>query len=237
MGLYDRDYVRGREQGFFLGGPRTAVTDLIIVNVFIFVLDLFSEGWLDQMFSLKYDLFEHPWQCYELLTYGFLHDRSMMAHIVFNMFGLWLFGRDMESLYGRREFLRIYVSLVVLSGIVWAGMQYALMSLGRAPTAGSVVGASGAVVGIMVLYTTYYPQRIFLMLGFLPMPVWLICVLSLIGDVTYGAAHHVAYQAHLAGAAFGLIYRQTGLNWGRIFSGHWSRKLRLPRRAQLHVHQ
>lgn len=235
MGLYDRDYVRGREQGFFLGGDRSAVTDLIIVNVVVFLLDMFLQGQLANWFALQVHIFREPWRAYELLTYGFVHDPSSLRHIFFNMFGLWLFGRDVEAIYGRAEFLRIYLSLVVLCGIVWVVVQYVSLLMGHWPT-GAVIGASGAVLGIMVLYVTYYPRRVFLFWGILPMPAWLLLVLFIAQDLA-GVGVGVAHEVHLAGAAFAFLYRKSGSNLGRAFSGRWASKLRSLVRPRLHLHQ
>lgn len=237
MGLYDRDYVRGREPGFFLGGVRSAVTDLILVNVGVFLLDIFFQGRLADALALQLNLFAEPWRFYELLTYGFVHDGRNLMHLFFNMFALWLFGRDVEAIYGRREFLRIYISLVILCGLAWAALQYSLIMTGRQPTSGAVIGASGAVLGIMVIYCTYYPRRVFLIWGIFPMPAWLMCVVFIGLDLIGFGAANVAHEVHLAGAAFGFLYRWTGWNWGTVFSGKWWRKLRLPHRSQLHVHE
>ncbi|HEY5316067.1 MAG TPA: rhomboid family intramembrane serine protease [Pirellulales bacterium] len=235
MGLYDRDYVRGREPGFFLSGSRTAVTDLIIVNVVVFLLDIFMQGQLADWFALQADVLHQPWRIYELLTYGFVHDGRNLQHIFFNMFGLWLFGRDVEAIYGRNEFLRIYLSLVVLCGAVWVAVQYLVAALGRMPSE-AVIGASGAVLGIMVLYVTYYPRRVFLFWGILPMPAWLLCVLFILQDLM-GVQAGVAHEVHLAGAAFAFLYRKSGWNLGTLFTGKWTRKLQSLRRPRLQLHE
>ena len=136
MGLYDRDYVRDEPRGLFLGGNRSMVTNIILVNVGIFLLDLVFFGrHLSSYLALHADLLTHPWNIWQLLTYGFAHDAGRpgtpivlgdFAHVGFNMFGLWLFGRDVEGIYGRKEFLRIYLSLIVLCGLSWVVFQNVL---------------------------------------------------------------------------------------------------------------
>ena len=140
MGLYDRDYVRDEPRGSFLGGNRSMVTNLILVNVGVFLLDLvFFNRRLSEYLALHADLFTHPWNIWQLLTYGFAHESGQpgtpivlgnFAHVGFNMFGLWLFGRDVESIYGRKEFLRIYLSLIVLCGLSWVVIQNLMMLSG-----------------------------------------------------------------------------------------------------------
>lgn len=251
MGLYDRDYVRDRPPGFFLGGDRSMVANLILINVGIFLADLLFSGQISEALALRADLFSHPWNFWQLLTYGFVHDPGDVEHIVlknfahvgFNMFGLWLFGRDVEAIYGRKEFLRIYLSLVVLCGLVWVIVQNLLVSAGHPLHSEVVIGASGAVLGIMVLYVTHYPRRVFYFWGVLPVPAWVLCVLFLLQDLAgfgeslRGAGEHVAYEVHLAGALFAFVYRRTGWNWGRVLPSSWPRSLRLRSGPKLKVHR
>jgi membrane associated rhomboid family serine protease len=88
MGIYDRDYYRQERPRWTASGPRSAVGILIIVNVVVYAADwIFLDGRLSENLSLSVDTLAHPWQWWQFLTYGFLHDRAP-AHIVFNMLGL-----------------------------------------------------------------------------------------------------------------------------------------------------
>jgi membrane associated rhomboid family serine protease len=245
MGIYDREYYRDepRRPGV---GDWSAVTTLIVINVAIWVIDQFtpnptrrlgewlvvdsSRHWLDAHMQLLPDLFTHPWQAWQLLTYGFAHDPNSVMHILFNMFGLWLFGRDVEAIYGRKEFYRIYVSLLVLSGLGWVAFQMILAPDDRAPA----IGASGAIMGITMIYILHYPYRMFLFMFAIPVPAWALGVIFIAWDVlgATGRLHlgpeNVANTAHLAGAFFGFVYYRT--HWtlfslwpGRFFSGAFRR--------------
>src|SRR5437868_6962665 len=108
MGIYDREYVREEPRGFSLGGERTMVTNLILANVAVFVAQHLFEG-LTGALELHADLLRQPWRIYELLTYGFLHGN--WQHLFFNMLAFWFFARDIETIYGRKELLRIYLTL------------------------------------------------------------------------------------------------------------------------------
>jgi membrane associated rhomboid family serine protease len=119
MGLYDREYYREEPRGIVLGGDMSVNTTLILINAALFIADVFSESRLSNVLGLEWDLFQHPLKFWQLLTYGFMHDPSNIWHVASNMFFLWLFGRDMETLYGKRLYLQLYLSLVVLSGLVW----------------------------------------------------------------------------------------------------------------------
>ena len=84
-----------------------------------------------------------PWQ---LVTYGFLHSTDYFGHIFFNMFGLWMFGRDLERLWGPQRFLVFYLVCVVGAGLVQ--LLVAAIQGGLYPT----VGASGGVFGLLLLF-------------------------------------------------------------------------------------
>ena len=217
MGLYDRDYVREEPKGFFLGGDRSMVVNLILVNVAVFLADvLIFHGELSSSMAIQSDLLEKPWNCWQLLTAGFAHDPHNIMHVGFNMFALWLFGSDVETIYGKKEFLRVYLSMMILSALVWA----IVVGVGERGTS-SMLGASGAVNGVMVLYVLHYPRRLFYFWGVFPIPAWVLCTLMIGQDVMgfdrtmRGQGDGIAYEAHLAGAAFAFLYYKTGWNLGR----------------------
>ena len=139
-----------------------------------------------------------PWQ---LLTYGFLH--GGMNHIFFNMFGLWMFGRELERMMGPQRFLIYYLTCVVGAGLVQlivAGAQGGLY-----PT----LGASGGVFGILLAYGLTYPNRMVVLL-FPPIPmkakyfVLFYGLLELYLGLS-GGAPGVANFAHLGGMLFGFL--------------------------------
>jgi membrane associated rhomboid family serine protease len=241
MGLYDREYYRDEEPTRFLGGDRPVVITLILINVAVFVVDYFSQGRLTRLLAVRSDLFTHPWNAWQLLTAGFLHSTESVWHILINMYSLWLFGRDVEELYGRREFLRLYLALVVLSSLSWVLYENAMTGFSP-PDAQYMIGASGAVTGIMVVFACHFPRRVFLFWGLLPLPAWLLIGFLVLLDV-FGAMRgehgsNTAYAAHLGGAAFGYLYYRGGYNLGQVSAGRsvvdWFKrrpKLRL-RRAE-----
>ena len=173
MGIYDRDYYRDEPRRSLMGNW-SAVNFLIVVNVAIFVLDLFTdpvgrgERWLDAHMALRPDLLTHPWNFWTLLSYGFAHDPTNIIHVGGNMFVLWIFGVDVERLYGREKFMRVYLSLVVSSGLAWLIIQ----AFSKTPA--PVIGASGAIMGIMVIYILNFPNRMFLLYFVVPVPAWVL---------------------------------------------------------------
>jgi membrane associated rhomboid family serine protease len=238
MGIYDRDYYRDERRAPLLANW-SAVTILIVVSVAFWVLDIFSPAvndqahWLDAHMALRPELLQHPWYFWTLLTYGFAHDPSNIMHIGGNMFVLWVFGPEVERLYGREKFMKLYLGLVVSTGIAWVVLQYVMGSRQ------AVIGASGAIMGIMVVYVINWPHRTFLFYFVLPVPAWVIGILYLGADF-YGVVSpnphdNTAHLAHLAGAVLGFVFVKTGWHLGALIPS------RLPRWAQfnkprLHVH-
>ena len=206
------------------------VFTLILLNAAIYVADLLFAHRISDALALQPDLFQKPWQFWQLLTYGFVHDPNDLKHILFNMFGLWLFGTDVEHVYGRAEFLRFYLCTIVVAGLVWVATATAA---GGAP----LVGASGGIMGVMILFVMHFPRRIFYIWGLLPLPAWGMAALYVLIDVM-GAMHstdRVAHSAHLAGVAFGFIYFRTGLNLGRLVPRRLA-DLRMRWRPRLRIH-
>lgn len=149
-----------------------------------------------------------PWQ---LVTYAFLH--AGIAHLALNMYGLWLFGRELEFLAGRRAFFQLYFASV---------LSAALMQLLVSSETGSVyptVGASGGVFGLLLAYAMFFPRRI-LMLIFPPvaLPAWLFTALyaglELALGVT-GSQAGVAHFAHLGGMLGGYLVIRRWRRRGR----------------------
>jgi len=175
---------------------------LLIANGLVFALQQWSPRFLIINFALwPAGEPQSPFAPWQLLTYGFLHGN--FNHILFNMFGLWMFGRDIERLMGPQRFLTYYIVCVVGAGIVQlivAGMQGGLY-----PT----LGASGGVFGILLAYGMTYPDRT-VMLLFPPIPmkakyfVLLYGLLELYLGVS-GSSPGVANFAHLGGMLFGFI--------------------------------
>jgi membrane associated rhomboid family serine protease len=233
MGIYDRDYYEPQPTGIQLGGPRRMVTNLVLLNVGIYFLDDVLGGTLVDRMKLSPDLIQHPWRAWELLTYGFAHAETPM-HVIGNMFFLWFFGREVETVYGKAEFLRLYLVMIVVSGLAWLGVQAATGAI-----SGGLVGASGAVTGVMVVFVCHFPKRKIYIWAVLPVPAWVFVGFHLLNDLAgatrAGDFDNTAYEAHLAGAAFGFLYHQFHWNIGRMLPSLPTIK-RFRRGPKLRVH-
>lgn len=240
MGLYDRDYIRDEAQPGFRLGARSMVVNLIIINSVVFLVDFFffERHSLSEFLEVKADLLRKPWNCWQLLTAGFVHDPRDVWHIVFNMWGLYLFGADVEDKYGSKEFLRVYLTMIVFASLVWVLATNAMHPVEAGDRPPVMCGASGAVVGISVLFALHFPRRMLLLMGVLPMPAWLLVTLFVAGDI-YGVGQtrdNVAHTAHLGGAAFAALYYFSGLNLGRLIPTSLSLRGLRPR-PKLRVHE
>ena len=137
-----------------------------------------------------------PWQ---LLTYGFLH--ANLAHVGFNMFGLYTFGRDVELAAGTRRFAVLYFASVLTAGVT----QLLVLSLPAVTDPYPTIGASGGVFGVLLAFAMLFPRRtVRLIFPPIPMRAWVFVTLygvaELLQGVT-GTAAGVAHFAHLGGMA------------------------------------
>lgn len=182
---------------------------LLIANGLVFALQQMSAEFMFINFALWPATDPRsPFMPWQLLTYGFLHGNT--THIFFNMFGLWMFGRDLEQFMGSQRFLIYFLVCVVGAGIVQlivAGMQGGLY-----PT----VGASGGVFGILLAYGLTFPNRVVVPL-FPPIPMRAITFVVIYGLLELylgvsGGAPGVANFAHLGGMVFGFLLIRY---WGR----------------------
>jgi membrane associated rhomboid family serine protease len=234
VGIYDRDYYRSERPGLHLNAPRTAVAYLILINVVLWLANGLltpSTNGITYTLAAKDWSLARPWLWWQFLTYGFVH-APQLWHLFFNMLGLFFFGREVEIVYGRKEFLRFYLVVLVLGSVVWAIVSW------LAGTAGVLLGASGAIVAIVILFAVNFPRQTVLFMFFLPMPAWVLGVLLVASDL-YGAVARpdsgVAYMVHLTGAAVALLYYRFGWNFGNLVPGRWPWH-RFRMRPKLRIH-
>lgn len=234
MGLYDRPYYRDESpRGFSLDGPRSMVTNLIIINVAVFLVDvLFLNNRLPELLGAFSDTLQKPWQWWRFITYGFCHASDDARHIIGNMIGLFFFGRDIEGVYGRRKFLGMYLTAILLGGVVWSLLSVATGS------GGVLIGASGAVTAVIILFAVHYPRRTVYLMFVLPVPAWALGLLIILNDVVgVRSDTNVAHVVHLVGAAYAYAFYKTQWELGQYFSGDWFRNLRrFKPRPKLRVH-
>lgn len=255
MGIYDRDYYQDDRRSWIEGGMRTMVINLILINVAVYVIEIFSrpsapglQNSVVEVLGVEPDFWRAPWTVWKLLTYGFTHSPDDVFHIIFNMYALWLFGQELETTLGRKEFLSFYLSSIVLAGLGWIAAQYIFFQ----GASSLLVGASGGVMSVAVLYAMRHPHRT-IYVWFLPVPVWLFVGFLVLKDVvsfqalamgagSRAAGPQIAFTAHIAGAIAGFIYQKYQWHLGSLLSFLPLRRRRaggaeFPRVLKVRVHR
>jgi len=183
----------------------TVIFALLIANGLVFALQQFDPRFMFGNFALwPFGVPSSPFAPWQLLTYGFLHGDVM--HLAFNMFMLWMFGKELEVQMGSQRFLIYYLTGVIGAGIIQlivAGTQGGIY-----PT----VGASGGVFALLLAFGMTFPNRM-IMLLFPPIPMKAKYMVILFGVLELylgfsGRAPGVANFAHLGGMLFGFILLQ-----------------------------
>lgn len=198
-----RDYGYGSGSMILGGGTTRMVKTLILINIGVFLLQIAS-GWkLNLIFGLSSRHVFREFMVWQFLTHMFLH--GGVWHLAINMFMLWMFGRELESIWGEKGFLRYYLVCGIGGGV--ATYLFTMNS----PVI--TIGASGAIFGILVAYAVIYPDRMITLLLFFFLPltikakhlVMIFAGIELLQCIS-GAADGIGHFAHLGGGVVGYIY-------------------------------
>jgi membrane associated rhomboid family serine protease len=173
-----------------------AVQWLLALNIGVYVLQLTLFG-SDAVYSaLALDPARFPGDWWTVVTYMFVH--AWLAHLAFNMFTLWMFGPRLEQEWGTRTFVRFYL---------WSGLGGAVAHLIFAQHT-SVIGASGAISGVLVAYALRWPDEEVYLFGVIPMRSrWLVVALLAMNIIfALSPSSRIDWTAHVGGMAFGWIF-------------------------------
>ena len=189
------------------------VQNLLIANAAVFILQLLIQSRVgEQGMRGFYDFLglvpKNVWtkfRFWQWFTYMFLH--GGWWHLIINMYVLWMFGSDIERMWGSKAFLQYYL----ISG-VGAGVLYSLVQFGsETPT----IGASGAVYAILVAFAVLFPRRRIMMI-FPPIVmqartmIMIFLGIELLNGII-GTRDGIAHIAHLGGALVGYLYMRRGV--------------------------
>ena len=214
------------------------VKNLIIINVLVWIAQLMLDPQINLSEKIGLWPIQHSnFKPYQIVTHMFAHAsysdpgfrRIEFFHIFFNMFNLWMFGRILENVWGPKRFLFFYLACGIGAAICHMAVQYfeyrdvyEQVALARQNNMFDfahaiedrygyyVVGASGAVMGVMVGFAVLFPNTE-LMLLFIPVPIkakWVIMALvaiDLFGGINPMQGDNIAHFAHLGGAITGFI--------------------------------
>jgi membrane associated rhomboid family serine protease len=183
-----------------------AVQWILALNIGVYFLQLTLFGSDAVYSSLALDPARFPSAWWTVGTYMFVH--AWLAHLAFNMFTLWMFGPRLEQEWGTRSFVQFYL---------WCGLGGALAHLALAQHS-AVIGASGAISGVLVAYALRWPDEEVYLFGVIPMKSrWLVAALLAMNVIfALSPSSRIDWTAHVGGMAFGWIFLKVyavgGLN-------------------------
>lgn len=209
----DNYYKPSGLRGFSFFPP--VIKNLLIINVVVFFIQVIMEnitfggvpGWyaiykwfaLNPISGLDPARLPYNFQVWQLVTYQFLH--GGFSHILFNMLGLWMFGVEIENVWGSRKFLYFYLICGVAGGLV---------HLFLSPLFGGItytIGASGAIYGVLTAFALFFPNRYIFLYFFIPVKAkYLIAFFIIINLFLISPTESVARFAHLGGALAAFIF-------------------------------
>jgi membrane associated rhomboid family serine protease len=189
-------------------GPiSTALKALIGANVaMFFAQSLFPV--LTDLLGLRAIFVVRNFWFWQLATYMFLH--GGLFHILFNMLALWMFGAELERVWGTRYFLKFYFVSGIGAGALT--VLFSLLPFGFASQVyiSNVIGASGAIYALLLAYAMYFPDRLILLIIF-PVPARI--AVTILGFIAFyssmGDAGGVANATHLGGLLVGYLYLKS----------------------------
>ena len=188
-----------------------AIKFIISINFLIFILQYLS-GMEDELFTIFGIVPSKTFgelMLWQPITYLFFH--GGIWHVLINMFVLWMFGSELEKFWGKKEFLRFFFITGIGSGLITV-----LFSLS---STNPVVGASGAIYGVLLAYGLLFPNRLVYLYFLIPIKVKYLVIL--IGAIAFFSSlnpgnSNISHLTHLSGMVIGFIYLRSSINWNTI---------------------
>ena len=188
-----------------------AIKVLVSVNFGIFVLQTLSnaEGLFFPLFGLVPRMVWSELMIWQPFTYLFFH--GGIWHVLINMFVLWMFGSELERLWGKNHFLKFYFVTGVGSGLLT--MLFSLQSITP------IVGASGAVYGVLLAYGLTYPNRQIYLYGIIPIKsIWFVIGIGMIAFMSsFNNISQVSHITHLSGMLIGYLMLKRPVEWRSLW--------------------
>ena len=186
-----------------------AIKVLIIINIGVYLLQIITISQIDmvRIFGLSA---ETVWPLiWQPVTYMFMH--GGVWHVAINMFVLWMFGAELETIWGKNEFLKYYFVTGIGSGLVWL-----LFNLNGSSSI--LIGASGAVYGILMAYGLMFPNRTVFIYFLFPIKVkWFVLFIGAIAFFSsMGTGSNISHLTHLSGMLIGYLYLRFSDHWRNI---------------------
>jgi len=195
------------EQGDFAFRPKLfteAIKVIIWSNIIIFLFKIISQDPVTPFFNPVVDLFglssTNVWpRVWQPFTYLFIHKDFL--HIFFNMFVLWMFGSELESIWGRKSFLQYYFLTGIGSGLVWLALNVANANY-------VLAGASGAVYGVLLAFGMMFPNRTVYIYFLFPIKVKYLVMILVATEfiLSMNSTSDISHITHLSAVLIGYIY-------------------------------
>lgn len=247
MGIYDRDYT----QADFRHAPQMrmafpqitpVVKWLLIINAAVFVSSFIIRP-LGEFFFTWFSVYpvslQVALQLWRLVTYQFLHDTSEFGHIFWNMLILFFFGPMLERLWGSKKFLNFYLVCGAMGGVL-----YPLLALAGWLRVAPLIGASGAILGMLAAGAILFPNMRVLVMFIFPVKLRILAVILALVSILIllrpeQFANAGGEAAHLAGMVAGAVY-VLSQSWRaklkiKIGAGQWKKKIAEQRNLQVEV--
>jgi membrane associated rhomboid family serine protease len=205
-----RRYSSPSASSFSFGpGPiSTALKALIAANVVMFVATAFMPALVLQLGLVPIDVVEHL-RAWRLVTYMFLH--GGIFHIAFNMLALWMFGAELERTWGTRYFLKFYFVTGVGAAALTVLFSLLPFEFTQSLYRSNVIGASGAIYGLLLAYALYFPDRPIYMYFVFPIPAKIF--VAIMGGIallaSLGDSGGVANITHLGGLIVAYLFLKS----------------------------
>lgn len=213
------------------------VKAIIIANgcIWFFLVVVLQGLFLDKAYIFYFlgltpeRVFSHFW-LWQIFTYLFVH-ASGFFHIFFNMFVLWMFGSELERLWGSRFFLAYYMCCGVGAGLIylfclWIGISF--FNLAPVVLATPMIGASGAIFGLLFAYGLIFSERIIYFMMVFPIKArhfaLLIGLVEFVSLINSGIGSSVSHLAHLSGFISGFLFLQTWKAVQNLNARKWRKK-------------
>jgi membrane associated rhomboid family serine protease len=186
------------------GNLPSVVKMLLISNAVIFILTFFSPPVISRYFGLVPNSVWSQFMIWQPITYMFLH--GGFWHLAFNMFILWMFGSDLERTWGGKEFLKYYLICGIGAGLFNVVLQLNSLT--------PIIGASGAMYGILIGFAILYPNRLIYLYFLFPVKAKYLVMAFVAMEFVFsftGRGDNIAHIVHLGGAIIGYLYLRG--NW------------------------
>ena len=187
------------------GPVSTTLKALIAANVVMFLVTTFAQSVVAYL-GLVPTLVLHQFWVWQVATYMFLH--GGIFHIVFNMLALWMFGAELERRWGTRYFLKFYFVTGIGAGALTVLFSTLPFAFAQQVQHSIVIGASGAIYGLLLAYALYFPDRPIYMYFVFPIPAKVF--VAIIGAIAFfsslSEAGGTANATHLGGLIIGYLF-------------------------------